>query len=91
MTLSHWEGEPSDSRLLTYSNLQTQGCQVANALTSLILVAVYLPLIPEAVIAILVCAQLGIMHNVVFGGFAAHVPWTQIANADTKLLIVNDG
>ncbi|AKN15916.1 acetate--CoA ligase [Mycobacterium haemophilum] len=92
----HWEGEPGDSRSLTYSDLQIQVCKAANALTGLGLVAgdrvaIYLPLIPEAVIAMLACARLGIMHSVVFGGFAAHALRARIADADAKLLITSDG
>ena len=92
----HWEGEPGDSRSLTYSDLQTQVCKAANALTGLGLVAgdrvaIYLPLIPEAVIAMLACARLGIMHSVVFGGFAAHALRARIADAEAKLLITSDG
>jgi len=76
----HWEGEPvGDSRSLTYSDLQTEVCKAANALTSLGLVAgdrvaIYMPLIPEAVIAMLACARLGLMHSVVFAGFATASP-----------------
>ncbi len=76
----HWEGEPQDHRrALTYAQLQQEVCKAANALTELGLVAgdrvaIYLPLIPEAVIAMLACARLGIMHTVVFGGFTAHGP-----------------
>lgn len=73
----HWEGEPvGDRRTLTYSDLLAEVSKAANALTDLGLVAgdrvaIYLPLIPEAVIAMLACARLGIMHSVVFGGFTA--------------------
>src|ERR1700744_2745747 len=72
----HWEGEPGDGRSLTYSDLQVEVCKAANALTSLGLVAgdrvaIYMPLIPEAVIAMLACARLGLMHSVVVGGFTA--------------------
>ncbi|WP_421843634.1 acetate--CoA ligase [Mycobacterium sp.] len=93
----HWEGEPShDHRTLTYSDLQTQVCKAANALTELGLVAgdrvaIYLPLIPEAVIAMLACARLGIMHSVVFGGFTATALRARIADAQAKLLITSDG
>ncbi|SOJ57767.1 Acetyl-coenzyme A synthetase [Mycobacterium simulans] len=93
----HWEGEPADHRrTLTYADLQEQVCKAANALTDLGLVAgdrvaIYLPLIPEAVIAMLACARLGIMHSVVFGGFAAHALQTRIADAQAKLLITSDG
>jgi acetyl-CoA synthetase len=93
----HWEGEPvGDSRSLTYSDLQTEVCKAANALTSLGLVAgdrvaIYMPLIPEAVIAMLACARLGLMHSVVFAGFAAHALRARIADAQAKLLITTDG
>ncbi|WP_204801414.1 acetate--CoA ligase [Mycobacterium riyadhense] len=93
----HWEGEPTGHRrTLTYADLRAQVCKAANALTDLGLVAgdrvaIYLPLIPEAVIAMLACARLGIMHSVVFGGFAAHALQTRIADAQAKLLITSDG
>jgi acetyl-CoA synthetase len=93
----HWEGEPvGDSRSLTYSDLQTQVCKAANALTDLGLVAgdrvaIYLPLIPEAVIAMLACARLGLMHSVVFAGFTAKALRARIADAQAKLLITADG
>ncbi len=93
----HWEGEPADDRRsLTYSDLQTQVCKAANALLGLGLVAgdrvaIYLPLIPEAVIAMLACARLGIMHSVVFGGFTATALRARIADAQAKLLITADG
>ncbi len=93
----HWEGEPAgDRRTLTYSDLQAEVCKAANALTDLGLaagdrVAIYLPLIPEAVIAMLACARLGIMHSVVFGGFTATALSARIADAQAKLLITSDG
>ena len=82
----HWEGEPGDSRSLTYADLQAEVCKAANALTDLGLVAgdrvaIYLPLIPEAVIAMLACARLGIMHSVVFAGFTAKALRARIADA----------
>ncbi|MFY2861930.1 acetate--CoA ligase [Mycobacterium sp. THU-M104] len=92
----HWEGEPGDSRSLTYSDLYAQVCRAANALTRLGLVAgdrvaIYLPLIPEAVIAMLACARLGLMHSVVFAGFTAKALRARIADAQAKLLITSDG
>src|SRR5258705_5949605 len=93
----HWEGEPvGDSRTLTYADLQAEVSKAANALTDLGLVAgdrvaIYLPLIPEAVIAMLACARLGIMHSVVFGGFTATALRARIADAQAKLLITSDG
>lgn len=92
----HWEGEPGDSRSLTYADLQTEVCKAANALTELGLVAgdrvaIYLPLIPEAVIAMLACARLGLMHSVVFAGFTAKALQARIADAQARLLITSDG
>ncbi|MBW0018421.1 MAG: acetate--CoA ligase [Mycobacterium sp.] len=93
----NWEGEPEgDRRTLTYSDLQNEVCKASNALTDLGLVpgdrvAIYLPLIPEAVIAMLACARLGVMHSVVFGGFTAHALRARIADAQAKLLITADG
>ena len=93
----HWEGEPvGDSRSLTYSDLQTEVCKAANALTSLGLVAgdrvaIYMPLIPEAVVAMLACARLGLMHSVVFAGFTATALRSRIADAQAKLVITADG
>ncbi len=93
----HWEGEPvGDSRSLTYADLQTEVCKAANALTDLGLVAgdraaIYMPLIPEAVIAMLACARLGVMHSVVFAGFTAKALRARIADAQAKLLITSDG
>lgn len=93
----HWVGEPiEDSRTLTYADLQAEVSKAANALTGLGLVAgdrvaIYLPLIPEAVIAMLACARLGIMHSVVFGGFTANTLHARIVDAQAKLLITSDG
>lgn len=92
----HWEGEPGDSRSLTYAELQARVCQAANALTGLGLaagdrVAIYMPLIPEAVISMLACARLGIMHSVVFAGFTAKALRARIADAEAKLVITSDG
>ncbi len=93
----HWEGDSlDDSRTLTYAELQTQVCKAANALTHFGLVAgdrvaIYMPLIPEAVIAMLACARLGVMHSVVFAGFTAHALQARIADAEAKVLITADG
>ena len=73
----HWEGEQiGDARSLTYSDLQDEVCKAANALNGLGLVAgdrvaIYLPMIPEAIVAMLACARLGLMHSVVFAGYTA--------------------
>jgi acetyl-CoA synthetase len=93
----HWVGEPvDDSRSLTYSDLQAEVCKAANALTDLGLVAgdrvaIYMPLIPEAVIAMLACARLGVMHSVVFGGFTSKALRARIADAQAKVVITADG
>ena len=96
-TAIYWEGEPvDDSRTFSYTDLHVQVCKAANALSSLGLVAgdrvaIYLPMIPEAVIAMLACARLGIMHSVVFAGFTSKALNARIADAEAKLLITADG
>ena len=82
----HWEGEPGDSRTITYAELQAEVCKAANALTSLGLkagdrVAIYLPMIPEAVFSMLACARLGLAHGVIFAGFSAEALRTRIGDA----------
>src|SRR6059058_2963136 len=72
----HWEGEPGDTRTLTYAQLKDEVCRAANALAALGVqtgdrVAIYLPMIPETVISMLACARLGAPHTVVFGGFSS--------------------
>ena len=72
----YWEGEPGDTRTLTYQNLLDETCRMANALRSLGInkgdrVAIYMPMIPELAIAMLACARIGAPHSVVFGGFSA--------------------
>src|SRR6185436_18326352 len=66
-----WEGEPGDTRTLTYSELHLEVCRFANALKKGDRVAIYMPMIPEAAIAMLACARIGAAHSVVFGGFSA--------------------
>ncbi|MFE6689690.1 acetate--CoA ligase [Streptomyces sp. NPDC057743] len=92
----HFEGEPGDSRALTYAELQREVAKAANALTELGVgtgdrVAIYLPMIPEAVIAMLACARLGAPHSLVFGGFSADALATRINDADARLVITADG
>ncbi len=92
----HFEGEGGDTRTLTYAELQREVAKAANALESLGVakgdrVAIYLPMIPEAVIAMLACARLGAPHSVVFGGFSADALRTRIADAQAKLVITADG
>ncbi|HUB54417.1 MAG TPA: acetate--CoA ligase [Mycobacterium sp.] len=93
----HWEGERvGEGRTLTYSDLQAEVCKAANALSDLGLVAgdraaIYMPMIPEAIIAMLACARLGVLHSVVFAGFTATALGARIADAEAKLLITSDG
>ncbi|NHC16159.1 acetate--CoA ligase [Motilibacter deserti] len=92
----HWEGEPGDTRTITYADLQREVCKTANALTELGVgkgdrVAIYLPMIPEAVFAMLACARLGAPHSVVFGGFSADALASRIDDADAKAVITADG
>jgi acetyl-CoA synthetase len=93
----YWEGEPvGDSRTITYSELLTEVSKAANALTDLGLkagdrVAIYMPMVPEAIVAMLACARLGILHSVVFAGFSAPALRARIADAQAKLLITTDG
>jgi acetyl-CoA synthetase len=92
----HFEGEPGDSRSLTYAELQREVSRAAHALTELGVeagdrVAVYLPMIPEAVIAMLACARIGAPHSLVFGGFSADALATRIQDADARIVITADG
>ncbi|MCW2686733.1 MAG: acetyl-coenzyme synthetase [Mycobacterium sp.] len=93
----HWEGEPvGDHRSLTYSDLLAQVSKAANALTDLGLVAgdrvaIYMPMVPEAIVAMLACARLGVMHSVVFAGFSAPALKARIEDAEAKLVIATDG
>ncbi|MGW4649667.1 AMP-binding protein, partial [Kitasatospora sp. NPDC004289] len=92
----HFEGEPGDSRSITYAQLKDEVSQAANALLELGVrkgdrVAVYLPMIAEAVVAILACARIGATHSVVFGGFSADAVASRITDADAKVVITADG
>jgi acetyl-CoA synthetase len=92
----HFEGEPGDSRAITYAELKDEVSRAANALTELGVgvgdrVAIYLPMIPEAAVAMLACARLGAAHSVVFGGFSAEAVASRIQDADAKLVITSDG
>jgi acetyl-CoA synthetase len=92
----HFEGEPGDARTITYAELQKEVSRAANALTALGVeagdrVAIYLPMIPEAVISMLACARIGAPHSVVFGGFSAEALRSRIEDADAKLVITSDG
>ena len=92
----HFEGEPGDTRTISYAQLLADVSQAANALTSIGIasgdrVAIYMPLIPEAVVAMLACARIGAIHSVVFGGFSADALLSRIQDADAKLVITADG
>ncbi|GAA4704375.1 acetate--CoA ligase [Pseudonocardia yuanmonensis] len=92
----HWEGEPGDTRTITYADLQREVCKTANALAELGVgtgdrVAIQLPMIPEAVFSMLACARLGALHSVVFGGFSPGALKARIEDAEAKVLITSDG
>ncbi len=91
-----WEGEPGDRRTLTYFDLLQEVGRFANVLKSLGVakgdrVALYLPLIPELAIAMLACARIGAVHNVVFGGFSADALRDRINDAQARVLVTADG
>ena len=90
-----WEGEPGDTRTLTYWDLYREVSKFGNVLKSLGVkkgdrVAIYLPLIPEAAIAMLACARIGAIHSVVFGGFSPESLRDRINDAEAKVLITAD-
>ncbi|CAB4332401.1 unannotated protein [freshwater metagenome] len=92
----HFEGEPGDTRTITYAQLLTDVKKTANALTELGVksgdrVAIYMPMIPEAAMAMLACARIGAAHSVVFGGFSAEALLSRIQDADATLVITADG
>jgi acetyl-CoA synthetase len=92
----YWEGEPGDTRCITYNDLHRMVCQAANALTSLGVqagdrVAIYMPMIPEAAVAMLACARIGAPHSVVFGGFSVDSLSGRIQDASAKVVITADG
>lgn len=91
-----WEGEPGDERTLTYWDLYREVSKFANALKSLNVkkgdrVVIYMPLVPEAAIAMLACARIGAVHSVVFGGFSSEALRDRINDAQAKVLITADG
>jgi acetyl-CoA synthetase len=91
-----WEGEPGDSRTLTYAQLHREVCQFANVLKQLGVkkgdrVGIYMPMIPEAAIAMLACARIGAPHSVVFGGFSAEALRDRLVDAQAKLVVTADG
>jgi acetyl-CoA synthetase len=91
-----WEGEPGDSRVLTFGMLEREVNRFANALKSLGVVkgdriALYMGMVPELAIAMLACAKIGAAHSVVFGGFSAEALRERINDAKAKVLITADG
>jgi len=91
-----WEGEPGDSRTLTYAQLHREVCQFANALKQLGVqtgdrVGIYMPMIPEAAIAMLACARIGAPHTVIFGGFSAEALKDRLVDAEAKVVVTADG
>ncbi len=92
-----WEGEPGDTRTLTYQQLHAEVCKFANALEHDLgieegdKVAVYMPMVPELAITILACARIGAVHNVVFGGFSANAIKERVEDSECKAVITADG
>ncbi len=91
-----WEGEPGDSITLTYKQLHTEVCKFANGLKSLGVqkgdrIGIYMPMIPEAAIAMLACARIGAVHGVVFGGFSAEALRDRLVDSEAKVVITADG
>ena len=92
----HWEGEPGDTRTITYAELKDDVCRFANALKARGVgkgdrVAIYLPMIPELPVAMLACARIGAIHSVVFAGFSSSSLADRIDDADAKVLVTADG
>ncbi|MGA0879665.1 MAG: AMP-binding protein, partial [Ilumatobacteraceae bacterium] len=92
----HWEGEPGDTRTITYSDLLADVQKFANVLKSLGVergdrVNIYLPMVPEAIVSMLACARIGAAHSVVFGGFSSQSLTDRINDAQAKVLITADG
>jgi acetyl-CoA synthetase len=91
-----WEGEPGDSRQLTYRQLHAEVCKLSNVMTGLgvaagDVVAIYMPMIPEAAVAMLACTRIGATHTVVFGGFSAEALRDRINDCGAKLCLTADG
>ena len=92
----HWEGEPGDTRVVTYAELRDEVCRFANALKGLGVakgdrVMIYLPMIPELPVAMLACARIGAIHSVVFAGFSSKALIDRIEDADARVVITADG
>ena len=91
-----FEGEPGDTRTITYAQLHREVCQFTNVLDSLGLkkgdrAAIYMPMVPEATVAMLACARLGVIHTVIFGGFSSEAIKDRVNDCQAKLIITADG
>src|ERR1700743_800279 len=91
-----WEGEPGERRVITYKQLHRDVCRFANVLKRNKIkkgdrVLIYMPMIPEAAVAMLACARLGVTHSVVFGGFSPGALRARVQDAEAKLVITSDG
>ena len=91
-----WEGEPGDTRVLTYQDLHREVCKFANVLKKLGVtsgdrVTIYMPMVPELAIAMLACSRIGAVHSIIFGGFSADAIADRNNDAQTKLMITADG
>ena len=92
----HFEGEPGDTRTLTYKDMAEEVARAANAFESLGVtkgdrVAIYMPMIPETLVSMLACARIGAIHSVVFGGFSADALRSRVDDAEVKLVVTADG
>ncbi|MFB8006679.1 acetate--CoA ligase [Nocardia sp. NPDC056000] len=92
----HWVGEPGDARAITYADLLAEVSRAANQFTALGLragdrVAIYMPMVPEAIVTMLACARLGLVHSVVFAGFSAGALGQRIEDARARLVVTTDG
>lgn len=92
----YFEGEPGDTREITYAQLKDEVSKAANALLELNvqpgdIVAIYMPMIPETVIAMLACARIGAPHTVIFGGFSSEALKDRILDCDARVVITSDG
>ena len=91
-----WEGEPGDSKKYTYEELLREVCKAANALKAIgvkkgDLVCIYMPMIPEAMFAMLACARIGAPHSVVFGGFSSEALKDRLIDGNARFVITADG
>ncbi len=91
-----WEGEPGDKRVITYGQLQKDVCRFANVLLKNGVkakdrVLIYMPMVPEAAVAMLACARIGAVHNVVFGGFAAEAIVDRLEDSGATVIVTADG